>query len=111
MASSVPPAANTEIFDRLCAAIAREQGGADVYLKAAHLIRRNNGAYSLVGLEEGGERAVYHYEGVFASVMPFDEDGVRQHEAETLARNEDVREGLTAVEYAWVHPAYRDLLD
>lgn len=110
MASSAAPAGNTELFDRLCEAIAREQGGADVYMKAAHLLRRDNGAYALVGLESGGERAVYHYEGVFASALPFDADGVRQEEAETLARNEDVREALRAVSYAWVHPGYRDLL-
>ncbi|WP_128478819.1 hypothetical protein [Halorussus pelagicus] len=111
MASSAAPAGTTELFDRLCEAIAREQGGADVYLKAAHLLRRNNGAYSLVGLEAGGERAVYHYEGVFASAIPFDAAGVRRDEAETLARNENVREGLHAVAYSWVRPAYRDLLD
>ncbi|UPV76417.1 hypothetical protein M0R89_19850 (plasmid) [Halorussus limi] len=110
MASSAAPAGNTELFDRLCAAIARERGGTDVYLKAAHLLRRDNGAYSLVGLEEGGERAVYHYEGAFTSVMPFDAEGVRQDEAETLARNENVREGLHAVSYSWVRPEYRDLL-
>ncbi|WP_137286258.1 hypothetical protein [Halorussus salinisoli] len=110
MASSATPAGDTDLFDRLCEAIARERGGVDVYVKAAHLLRRNNGAYSLVGLEDGGERVVYHYEGVFASVMPFDAEGVRQDEAETLARNYDVREGLETVEYAWVHPEYRDLL-
>ena len=111
MASSVAPTGTTDIFDQLCEAIAREQGGADVYLKAAHVVRRSNGAYSLVGLEEGGERVVYHYEGVFASVMPFDVAGVRRDEAETLARNEDVREGLDDVTYSWVHPDYRDQLD
>jgi len=111
MASSAAPAGTTELFDRLCEAIAREEGGGDVYLKAAHLLRRDNGAYSLVGLEAGGERAVYHYEGVFSSVMPFDAEGVRQDEAETLARNENVREGLHRVSYSWVRPDYRDLLD
>jgi hypothetical protein len=110
MASSVPVSGRTECFDQLCEAIAREQGGEDVYLKAAHVMRRNNGAYSLVGLEASGERVVYHYEGVFASAIPFDEKGVRREAAETLARNEDVREGLEQVEYAWVHPAYRDRL-
>ncbi|NEU58258.1 hypothetical protein [Halorussus sp. MSC15.2] len=111
MASSVASSGRTERFDELCEAIAREQGGTDVYVKAANVLRRANGAYSLVGLEDGGERVVYHYEGVFASAIPYDAEGVRQHEAETLARNENVREGLTAVEYAWVHPAYRDLLE
>jgi len=107
MASSVAPYGNTEVFDQLCEAIAREQGGADVYLKAAHVVRRSNGAYALAGLEAGGERVVYHYEGVFVSAMPFDEEGVRRDEAETLARNEDVREGLHEVEYSCVHPEYR----
>ncbi|WP_135825206.1 hypothetical protein [Halorussus ruber] len=111
MASSVAPSGNTEVFDQLCEAIAREQGGADVYLKAAHVVRRSNGAYALAGLEAGGERVVYHYEGVFVSAMPFDEEGVRRDEAETLARNEDVREGLHEVEYSWVHPEYRGELD
>lgn len=111
MASSVAPTGRTECFDQLCEAIARERGGADVYLQAANVLRRNNGAYSLVGLEVGGERVIYHYEGVFASAIPFDESGVHQDEAETLARNEDVREGLDRVEYAWVHPEYRDLLE
>lgn len=110
MASSVSVSGRTECFDELCEAIARERGGEDVYLTAAHAMRRNNGAYSLVGLETGGERVIYHYEGVFASAIPFDAEGVRREEAETLARNEDVREGLAQVEYAWVHPAYRDLL-
>jgi hypothetical protein len=111
MASSAAPGENGELFDRLCEAIARERGGADVYVKAAHLLRRNTGAYSLVGLEDGGERAVYHYEGVFASAIPFDVEGVRQEEAETLARNDNVREGLHAVSYSWVRPAYRDLTE
>lgn len=111
MASSVPVTGRTECFDQLCEAIARERGGANAYLEAAHVLRRNNGAYSLVGLEAGGERVVYHYEGVFVSAIPFDENGVRQADAETLARNENVREGLEQVEYAWVHPAYRDLLE
>ena len=110
MASSVASAGRTERFDELCEAIARERGGADVYLQAANVLRRENGAYSLVGLEAGGERVVYHYEGVFASAIPFDEEGVRQREAETLARNENVRESLADVEYAWVHPSYRDLV-
>ena len=110
MSSSVAPAGRTELFDQLCAAIARERGGADVYLMAANVLRRANGAYALVGLESGGDRVVYHYEGVFVSAIPFDADGVRQADAETLARNDDVEEGLTEVEYAWVHPAYRDLL-
>lgn len=111
MASSVAPTGNTELFDQLCEAIAREQGGADAYLKAAHVVRRSNGVYSLVGLEESGERVIYHYEGVFASAMPFDEEGVHREAAETLARNEDVREGLNEVAYSWVHPEYRDELD
>jgi imidazolonepropionase-like amidohydrolase len=111
MASSIAPTGNTEPFDQLCEAIARERGGADVYLKAAHVARRSNGAYSLVGLEEGGERVVYHYEGVFASAMPFDAEGVHREAAVTLARNEDVREGLEALRYSWVHPEYRDELD
>jgi hypothetical protein len=110
MASPAATTGRTELFDDLCEAIARERGGTDVYLQAANVLRRANGAYALVGLEAGGERVVYHYEGVFASAIPFDADGVRQAEAETLARNENVREGLTAVEYAWLHPAYRDLL-
>jgi hypothetical protein len=84
---------------------------ADVYLKVAHVVRRSTGAYSLVGLEAGGERVIYHYEGVFASAMPFDEEGVHREAAETLARNEDVRGGLHETEYAWVHPEYRDELD
>ena len=111
MASSVAPTGRTEVFDQLCEAITRERGGADVYLQAANVLRRSNGAYSLVGLEAGGERVVYHYEGVFVSAIPFDENEVRQAEAETLARNDDVCEGLTEVEYAWVHPTYRDFLD
>lgn len=108
--SSVARTGATDVFDQLCAAIARERGGSDVYLQAAHVLRRANGAYSLVGLEAGGERVVYHYEGVFASAIPFDAEGVRQAEAETLARSEDVRASLSTVEYAWVHPAYRDRL-
>jgi imidazolonepropionase-like amidohydrolase len=111
MASSIAPTGTTERFDQLCEAIAREQGGADASLKAAHVVRRSNGAYSLVGLEAGGERVVYHYEGVFASAMPFDEEGVHREAAETLARNEDVREGLDRVAYSWVHPEYRGDLD
>jgi hypothetical protein len=111
MASSVAPSGDTEVFDQLCEAIAREQGGEDAYLEAAHVVRRSNGAYALAGLEAGGERVVYHYEGVFVSAMPFDEDGVRRAEAETLARTENVREGLHEVEYSWVHPEYRDQLD
>lgn len=110
MASSAPLRDRTDLFDQLCRAIARERGGADAYLAAAHVLRRSNGAYSLVGIERGGERAVYHYEGVFASAIPFDESGVRQDEAETLARNERVREGLERVDYAWVHPDYRESL-
>ncbi|WP_135830263.1 hypothetical protein [Halorussus halobius] len=110
MASSAHATGRTEVFDQLCAAIARERGGADVYLMAASALRRANGAYSLVGLESGGDRVVYHYEGVFVSAIPFDAEGVRQAEAETLARNADAREGLSDVEYAWVHPDYRDLL-
>ena len=110
MASSVHATRRTEVFDQFCAAIARERGGADVYLMAANVLRRANGAYSLVGLEAGGDRAVYHYEGAFVSAIPFDVEGVRRAEAETLARTENVREGLTDVEYAWLHPEYRDLL-
>lgn len=111
MASPAASAGRTELFDRLCEAVAREAGGGDAYLKAAHLLGRDNGAYSLVGLEAGGERAVYHYDGVFASAMPFDAEGVRRAEAETLARNENVREGLRSASYSWVRPSYRDLLD
>jgi hypothetical protein len=111
MASSVAPTGTTEYFDQLCEAIAREQSGADVYLKVAHVVRRSTGAYSLVGLEAGGERVIYHYEGVFPSAMPFDEEGVHREAAETLARNEGVRGGLHKTEYAWVHPEYRDELD
>lgn len=111
MASSVPSGGATPVFDQLCAAIARERGGADAYLIAPALLRRANGAYSLVGLEAGGERAIYHYEATFTSAIPFDESGVRQSEAETLARGDNAAEGLSAVEYAWVHPDYRDRLD
>jgi len=110
MSSTVAPTGRTELFDQLCEAIARERGGADVYLMAANVLRRSNGAYSLVGLEAGGDRVVYHYEGVFVSAIPFDAEAVRQAEAETLARGENVADGLTEVEYGWVHPAYRDLL-
>lgn len=110
MTSSVPITGRTECFDQLCEAIARERGGGKVYMEAAHVLRRNNGAYSLVGLEAGGERVVYHYEGVFVSAIPFDEEGVHRKEAETLARGEDVRQALEDVEYAWMHPKYRGLL-
>lgn len=110
MASSVAPTGRTEVFDQLCEAIARERGGVDVYLMAANVLRRANGAYSLVGLEAGGDRVVYHYEGAFVSAIPFDAEGVRQAEAETLARNDDTSEGLSGVEYAWTHPAYHDVL-
>lgn len=108
-----PRSANDEtIYDQVCGVIVREQGVSDASLKAAHVLAWNVGPSALVGLEAGGDRVVYHCtdDEPFAAAIPFDATGVRGDDAELLARGEGVRAALAAVEYAWVHPGYRDSL-
>lgn len=109
MASATESAKPTEIYDQLCATIAGEQDAANVSLKTAQILMWDVGSNSLVGLEAGGDRAVFHCadDAEFVAAIPFDESGVHGDDAELLAREEGVREGLEAVEYEWVHPEYR----
>lgn len=106
-------AVRTDIFDDVCEAIARRRGGSDVYLKATHVLRRDVGGCSLVGIEVGAERAVYHWTvgQEFASAAAFDESGVDGTNAEVLVRGRDAVPALAQLEYEWVHPEYRELID
>lgn len=104
--------ARNEIFDEICEAITRQRGGTEVYLKAAHVLRRDVGGCSLVGLEVGAGRAIYHWTAgqEFASAAVFDETGVDGTNAELLVRGESAVPTLAELEYEWVHPDYRELV-
>jgi len=109
MASTTPTTIEKPIFDQLCEAITREQGATDASLKTARVLAASVGPNQLVGLEEGGERAVFRIDGdePFAAAFPFDETGVHD-DGELLGRGSSVDEELAGVEYEWVHPAYRN---
>lgn len=100
-----------EVFDQFRDALARERDATDASLQATRILCRNIGASQLVGLEDGGERVVFHWtdDEEFVAAIPFDETGVKGDSAEILARGEDARGALDDVEYAWVHPEYREL--
>lgn len=116
MASRTATTDGDEIFDRFCDALTRERGGTDVYLKAAHVLGRSVGDCSLVGLVEGGDRVAYHWTAgeAFVSVVPFDETGVHVGRGETYeseaeaAPEPSVASALADVEFAWLHPEYRE---
>ncbi|MFC4552529.1 MULTISPECIES: hypothetical protein [Halorussus] len=118
MASRTATTDGDEVFDRFCDALTREKGGSHVYLKAAHVLGRSVGDCSLVGLVEGGDRVAYHWttDEAFVSVVPFDETGVHASRGTTFELEADVASGasvgsaLADVEFAWLHPAYRELL-
>ena len=112
MAKATPTADQETIYDQLCKAITHAKGVTDASLKTAQVLMWDVGPTSLVGLEAGGERAIYHVDGdeEFVAAFPFDETGVNDDDAELLGQGDNVEEALDEVEYEWVHPGYRESL-
>ena len=99
-----------QIHDELCRVLTVErENGTSVHVDVDYLLRRNSRMVSLVGIEAGGERAVWHFKmaGEWATISEFSRS-VRavDRETETLARGEQTEDALGEVEYAWVHPGY-----
>lgn len=107
------------LHEELRRVVAAERGDADGVDRDVYaLLDRNDPRRSpphLVGIEAGGERVVWHFEyrsgGTAACSVRFDRDlAGYERQPEHLGRDDATMAGIRSVEYAWVHPDYRDEL-
>lgn len=102
------------VFEALTRALHAQYGGVHARDMATAVFRHARGSKALVGVESGGERAVF-YEANARSLtaVPLDEHGLDHARAESLRNGLDDPTAWVDArgdELEWVHPRYRWVL-
>nr|WP_233340528.1 hypothetical protein [Haloprofundus sp. MHR1] len=121
MNENLIPFDRTERFAELTNAIKtlRDCSAEEAELMASKVLSRAYSSTYLVGLTDGGHRAVYWWSFTpgFASIVPFDVDGVNGENGIQIWRgadeetNDDFKQWLSTLTdgFDWLHPEFRDL--
>lgn len=110
-----PPRLDSALERDLGSALARErEDGRNIYRIVRHLLRRDGGAWHLVGVLEGGQEAVWQMAAYLGTAVVRSEISLSgRGDREVLARGEDALEEVVGgldEGFAWVHPGYWDYL-